>query len=130
MTVLPITALWVAVAALGLVALSVPVAVLRKRSRTSLGDAGDARLQQRIRAQANYAEYVPLALLVLGFVEACGYPAWTVWALGGVLAVGRIMHASAIYSGTLGPRVFGMTATWGMLVVSAVMIAVCGVQAL
>ena len=130
MPLLPITGIWVALAALGLVLLSVPVALHRKRSHTSLGDGGSDGLQRRIRAQANYAEYVPMALICLGFVEACGYPGWTIWLLGGVLAVGRLLHASAIYSGTLGPRVSGMAATWGVLIVSAVMVAVCCVQAL
>ena len=38
-----------------------------------LGEGGDAALQRRVRAQGNFTEYVPMALLVIGAVEAAGY---------------------------------------------------------
>lgn len=126
MPFLPITAVFVALAAVGLVLLSFPIAMHRKRARTSLGDGGDALLQQRIRAQANFAEYVPLALVVLAFVESGGWPGWVVWSLGGALAAGRLFHAMAILGNTLNLRVIGMIATWGVLLVGAGLILAAG----
>ena len=78
MSFLPVTSFWIAVFAIALFVLSFPIALHRKRSRSSLGDGGDAGLQRRIRAQGNFTEYVPIALLVIGAVEASGYQPWLV----------------------------------------------------
>ncbi len=61
----------------------------------SLGDGGDAMMQRRIRAHANFAEYVPLTLILIGFLEASGTAAWIVHGLGASLLVGRLMHGYA-----------------------------------
>lgn len=116
---LPITSVWVALAAIALIWLSLPIALHRKRSQTSLGDGGDPALQRRIRAQGNFTEYVPLALLVIGTVEATGWSAWIVWALGALMAIGRVLHAWGILGRTLPPRAYGMIATFLTLLIGA-----------
>lgn len=128
MPFLPVTSVWIAWFAINLFLLSVPVALHRKRSRTSLGDGGDAALQRRVRAQGNFTEYVPTALLVIGGVEAAGYSSWIVWALGGLMAAGRLLHAWGILGETLPPRVFGMMATFLTLLVGAGLLLWCVVQ--
>lgn len=130
MPMLPITAFWIAVAAIALVALSLPVALHRKRSLTSLGDGGDSMLQRRIRAHGNFTEYVPLGLLVIAAVEACGYASWIVWAVSGLLALGRLSHAIALLGGTLPLRMLGMIATFLSLIGGAGLILVCLAQGL
>lgn len=130
MPLLPITAFWIAVAAIALVALSLPVALHRKRALTSLGDGGDSLLQKRIRAHGNFTEYVPLGLLVIAAVEACGYAGWIVWVVGSLLAAGRLAHAFAILGGTLPARMFGMIATFASLIVGAMLVLACLVQGL
>ena len=122
MPFLPVTSVWIAWFAINLVLLSVPVALHRKRSRTSLGDGGDAALQRRVRAQGNFTEYVPMALLVIGGVEAAGYEPWVVWSLGGLMAAGRVLHAWGILGERLPPRVFGMIATFLTLLAGAALI--------
>ena len=119
MPYLPVTSVWIAVFAIALFLLSFPIALHRKRARTSLGDGGDAALQRRIRAQGNFTEYVPMALLVIGAVEASGFEPWIVWALGGVMALGRLLHAWGILGDTLPARASGMIATFLVLVAGA-----------
>ena len=60
---------------LGLLAalLTVNVIVNRVRAKVDIADGGVAALGQAIRAHGNFAEHTPLALLLIGFVEAFGY---------------------------------------------------------
>ena len=60
-----VTPLYAALLALWFVVLSLHVIRCRREARVSLGDGGNGRLQRAIRAQANFAEYVPLALVLL-----------------------------------------------------------------
>ena len=55
----------------------------------------EANLQRRIRGHANFAEYVPLILLLIGFLEASGTAPWIIHSLGASLLVGRLMHGYA-----------------------------------
>lgn len=71
---MPITALYASLLALLFVALSVRVIGLRRLSGVALGDGGKADLMRRMRVHANFAEYVPLALVLLGFAESLGTP--------------------------------------------------------
>ena len=54
-----------AVRALLFVAVSARVILLRRASKIPLGSAGHADLERRARVRANFAEYVPFALLLL-----------------------------------------------------------------
>lgn len=63
--------------------------------KPSLGDGGDVLMQRRIRGHANFAEYVPLILVLIGFLEQSGVPAWQVHALGAALLLGRLLHGYA-----------------------------------
>jgi uncharacterized protein len=56
-------------------------------------------MRQRIRAHANFVEYVPLALLLLFLVEkeAIG-PRWLTIALGTTLVIARYWHAQGLLS--------------------------------
>jgi uncharacterized membrane protein YecN with MAPEG domain len=63
--------------------------------KPSLGDGGHPAMLRRIRGHANFAEYVPLILLLIGLLELSGVPAWQVHALGGALLAGRLLHGYA-----------------------------------
>ena len=52
--------------------LSLNVVRARRAARTGLGDGGDATLSRRIRAHGNFAEYVPLSLILILLVEESG----------------------------------------------------------
>ncbi|WP_158265816.1 MULTISPECIES: MAPEG family protein [unclassified Pseudomonas] len=62
----------------------------------SLGDGGNSVMFRRIRGHGNFAEYVPLALVLIGFLELTGSPQWQLHTLGSVLLVGRILHGYAL----------------------------------
>jgi uncharacterized protein len=87
-------------ALLGILAavLTVNVIVNRVRAKVDVGDGGVAALAQAIRAHANFAEHTPIALILVGLVEALGYPAWIAIGLGAVLLVARLLSAWGLNS--------------------------------
>lgn len=102
---LPAVALFTA-GSLGLlgVGLAVVVIVLRVRPGIEAGDGGNPRMTQAVRAHANFAEYAPLALLLLALLEISGTPIWIVVAVAALLLVGRLLSALGL-SRSLGPSV-------------------------
>jgi uncharacterized membrane protein YecN with MAPEG domain len=115
------SALVAAVLGLAAVALTVRVIVLRVKTGVQAGDGGHAELAQAIRAHANFAEQVPLALLLLVLSEALGTPAGLIYALGGLLIVARLASAFGL-SRSLGPtqpRQAGAGLTAATVVVTA-----------
>ncbi len=123
MTSLPITSALAGAAALMLVALSLPIALRRRKNRVSAGDGGDAFLGKMVRAQGNYTEYTPMVLILIGLLEMGGaQPATTLWALGGVFAVGRVLHVMGMLGVGLIFRALGMILTFGVLLAAAGML--------
>ena len=92
------TPLWAALLALLYIVLTVQVIRGRYRTRTSLGSGGDPALERAIRAHANFAEYVPLTLILLLTLELQGARPWIVHLLGLMLLIGRASHAFGISS--------------------------------
>ena len=94
----------------------------RRGLRVALGDGGSNALQRAIRAHANFAEYVPIAILLLALVEATGGSVVLMHALGGALLLGRLLHALGIsrVREPLPLRMVGMVLTTGVIAVSAV----------
>lgn len=92
-----ITPLYAAILAVWFFVLSLRVVLCRVGPRgPSLGDGGNPMILRRIRAQANFSEYVPLVLLLIGFVEYNAYPTWWVHILGALLLSGRLLHGYAL----------------------------------
>lgn len=110
---LPITALYAGILGVIFVPLSMRVGMYRLKKKISLLDGGDKELTRRMRAQGNFAEYVPIALFLLALTELNGAPAWAVYALGGSLVVGRLLHMFTIIGSEIGPgRPAGMMLTF------------------
>ena len=102
------------------------VGLVRLSSKISLGDGGDKDLLKRIRGQGNFTETVPIALLLLILMEACG--ATDVWlhSLGTALVLGRLSHYLQI-TGIIKPLLFrsgGMMATIATVLVASVWLLV------
>jgi uncharacterized membrane protein YecN with MAPEG domain len=98
----------------------VPISIRRFKVRVSLGDREDPVLRGRIRAQANFAEYVPLALIAIGLCEFSGMPRWFVWSCAASLVAGRTVHAFGMLTGAhTRPRAAGMLFTWASLILAA-----------
>ncbi len=108
---LEITAIYAALLGLLFLLLSVLVTKHRLRAQVSLGDGGDARLGQAIRAQANFAEYVPIALILIALAEVAGASDILMNSLGGGLLLGRLLHAWGMNQ----PRAIHLTRKIGMM---------------
>lgn len=94
---------------------------LRGQLHVGLGDGGAKILQRAVRVHGNFAEFVPLALLLMLIAELQGSPPFVVHALGVALLVARAAHAAGVYrsSGTSPGRFFGTALTWTMILGNA-----------
>ncbi|BDA70524.1 hypothetical protein CAL7716_046900 [Calothrix sp. PCC 7716] len=74
----------------------------------------DGALQRKVRAHANFTEYVPLALLFIIALELMHSNIWLLWLLGVSLTVARIAHAWGLINtyGSSPGRAFGFFLTW------------------
>ena len=90
MTVIPAYA---ALLALLFIALSILTIRARRAHKVAIGSGGHAALERAMRVHANFAEYVPLALLLLAMAELRGVPALVLHGLALALLVGRCAHA-------------------------------------
>ncbi len=113
---LSIVPMYAAFLALAYVVLAGRVVAQRRSAHVSLGSGGDKDLERRIRVHGNFAEYVPLALILIAFVEMQGAPAWSVHLLSLVLIAARAAHAYGLSTGTLRLRVLGVTGTFAVLI--------------
>jgi uncharacterized protein len=95
-TIPMITALYAAIFGFVGAALTINVIRNRVRSGVSTGDGKDAMLAQAIRAHANFAEQVPLALIVISFAEVLGSRPLVVHVLCVVLVGARLVSAYAL----------------------------------
>ena len=120
---MPITALYASLLALIFLVLSVRVIGLRRVVRIGLGDGGDVALR-RVRVHANFAEYVPLCLILIGLAESLRAPPVLLHGLGGLLLAARISHAYGVsrQPETFAWRVSGMV---GTLTVLGLAVGVC-----
>ena len=102
-----------------LIALSVNVVRARRRYRVGLGTGTDEGMQQAVRVQANFAEYVPLAVVLLVLCEMLAdLPTVAVHAAGIVLVTSRVMHAWGLARspGTTFGRFYGTAGTWLVII--------------
>src|SRR3954453_1845425 len=120
---MPIAAFYASFLAFLFVGLSIRVIRQRRGARVALGDGGNAALLRRMRVQANFAEYVPLALVLLGLAESLKSPPFLLHGLGLCLLGGRVLHALGVSRDKedFRFRVAGMGATLGVLVGAAVL---------
>ncbi len=110
---------------LGLVFIFLSVRVIRARrqERVALGDGGNPQLRRAIRVHANFAECVPLALILIAFAELQGQPVVLVHTLGLALLVGRLIHAFGVSqeNETFRYRTAGMSLTFIAIAAASVM---------
>ena len=115
---------YAALLALLFVVLSANVIRLRRSRRVAVGVEGHADLERRVRVHANFAEYVPFALLLLALAEMRGAPAVLLHLLCLLLLGGRLAHAWGV---SRSPedfrfRVGGMVATLTTLGATALLL--------
>ncbi|PCI70374.1 MAG: glutathione S-transferase [Gammaproteobacteria bacterium] len=115
---LTITALYAGLLGLIFIALSFKIVGIRKSKSIGIGDGGNEKLQLACRVQANFAEYVPIALILLAILELNSWASIYVHIIGASFVVGRLLHAWGYgkSSGSSLGRVSGILLTWIMII--------------
>lgn len=108
-----VASLYAAVLALMFVALSIRTLRLRRRLGIAIGDAGDPAMLRAMRVHSNFAEDVPLGLLLIYFVEVAAAHTVLAHVFGLCLLIGRVSHAFGVSQvrENYAYRVFGMAMT-------------------
>lgn len=119
---MPITALYAGLLAPLFIVLAVRVIRQRRGAKVAVGDGGNAALLRHMRVHANFAEYVPFALLLMALAESLQTWSWLLHGLGLALLAGRIAHAYGVSQmrETLAFRISGMAATLTVIATAAV----------
>ena len=109
-----ISSIFASILAVLFLRLSFAVIALRRKNKVALGFGGNSDLERAIRAQGNFAEYVPINLLLMACLEVNLAPWWLVVPLGILLVIGRLIHAIGINQPPpeFSKRVLGMKCTF------------------
>ena len=109
-----VTSIIAAVLTAVFIRLSFLVIGLRRKNKVGLGSGGNEDLERAIRAQGNFAEYVPFGLILLACLELNGAAWWLVAIPGVTLIIGRLIHAIGINTPPpdFSKRVLGMKFTF------------------
>tara|TARA_A100001391_G_scaffold7621_3_gene4807 strand:+ start:6454 stop:6849 length:396 start_codon:yes stop_codon:yes gene_type:complete len=84
----------------------------RLEAKAMHGDGGHPLLLKRMRAQANFVEYTPFALLLVLGLELTGHAGWLLALTAAVFLIGRVSHALGMDADIAGPlRKAGMAMT-------------------
>jgi uncharacterized membrane protein YecN with MAPEG domain len=124
-----IVPVYAAIFAILFVTLSLRVIRSRRSTRVALGTGGNTTLERRIRVQGNFAEYVPLALILFAFIELQGWSRWLVHGLCLALLAGRLLHAYGVSQAAedFRIRVTAMALTFSSLLVAATLLLIDGI---
>ena len=98
MTILPVTLTFAAIAGLMNIWLGWRVGQVRMSEKVLTGDGGNMRVIARMRAQANFVEFTPFVLILMGAIELAGGWPLALWAVGAVYFLARIAHAFGMES--------------------------------
>ena len=77
------------------------IAAYRRDFKVSVGDGGHEPLLRRMRAQANFIEYAPIVLILLGALELSGGSRILLGILAVVFVLARIAHGIGMDGGPL-----------------------------
>ena len=119
-----VSGIYIALAALIVLVVSIRVVVRRLALRVGIGDGDDRELRKRIRVQANAIEYLPIALLLLVALEWNQTRPDILHVCGITLIVARVAHASglSLSSGASPGRLAGITLTFLVMLAMALLL--------
>jgi uncharacterized membrane protein YecN with MAPEG domain len=105
--------------------LSARVIAARRQFRVTVGFGSHHVLERRIRVQGNFAEYVPITIILLTFMELYGGTKWLIHMLCIALILGRSLHAYCVSrtDEDIRQRRAAMILTFGVLLVAAISVA-------
>ena len=114
---MPVTAFYAALLVPLLIVLSARVIAMRRQSQITVGHGDNPDLLRRMRVQANFAEYAPMGLILLGLAESTGADVRLIHIAGAALVLGRLLHAYGFSQAreTLTWRIGGMVFTLSAL---------------
>ena len=127
MTMPAITATYLGVLGLLYAFLGLRVARFRRGNKIAFGDADNLYLRSAIRAHANFAEYVPIIVIMNALLEMGGAPAAQMHVLLGTLTLSRVLHPFGMHAKPMTPqfivgRIVGVILTFFVLVASALLL--------
>lgn len=108
---------------------SLLVVVTRVRNATPFGDGDNTRLRGFVRIHGNFAEWIPMIVLVVAALEISGGSSIQIHGLMGCLLIGRIAHAIGLSQSPLktphriGRAIGGITSLL-VLVIATVLLAI------
>lgn len=110
--------------------LSARVIGARRSAKVPVGNGGNTVLLRRMRVHANFAQYVPFALLLMALAESLGAWPWLIHLLGVSLVAGRLSHAKGVsqYPEVFSFRASGMAATLTVIGIAAAVCLLSAVQ--
>lgn len=118
---------------LGLLFLGLSCWVVRRRAQfgVMIGEGEAPELLAAIREHGNFAEYVPLTLLLMALCELSGAGAFWLHIGGTMLLVGRILHAIVIQipKAPNAPRLVGTLLFWFALALFSLLALMQGLSA-
>lgn len=111
---MPITSLYASLLAALLLVLSFRTIGARREGRVEIGDGGNKELLRRMRVHANFAEYVPITLVLMALAESQKLGAIWLHGIGALLLAGRLVHAYGLSQSphVMPMRVGGMAMTF------------------
>ena len=110
------TSIYAGLSGLLLVWLAYRTIKARRVNKIKLGDGGVFELQSAIRAHGNFAEYMPITIILLFLFEYNGAPVWMIHLIGTTFLIGRLIHAQGLLKDNLRKRVQGMGVTLTVLI--------------
>lgn len=116
-----ITPIYAALLGLIFVVLSIKTIIIRRKNKVAVGDGNKPQLQRAMRVHANFAEYTPIAIILVGFVESLKYNEIIVHILLSLFLLGRIIHAYGLskIDEDFRFRVFGMVMTFNVITIAS-----------
>lgn len=116
-----ITPIYAALLGLIFVVLSIKTIIIRRKNKVAVGDGNNPQLQRAMRVHANFAEYTPIAIILVGFVESLKYNEIIVHILLSLFLLGRIIHAYGLskIDEDFRFRVFGMVLTFNVITIAS-----------
>ena len=119
-----ITPIYVALLAILFLFLSFKTIKIRKRLQIGVGTGDNPELLRAMRVHANFAEYVPIAVLLILGLELLGSSLVLVHIFAVMLVVGRLFHAYGVaqVKEKLIYRQLGMVLTFSSILASSISI--------
>ena len=122
-----VTSFYAALLALVFMAISFWISAGRSKYQIHVGDGGNANLLARMRAQANFVEYVPLILILVLLLEGRRTSIYIIHILLLALLISRILHPFGMVAPPKSARQalcrgVGAGVTWLVLIAAALLL--------